>query len=145
MRCVACGEINDPGRAYCGACAHGLVRTCEVCQFPNGEDVRFCGGCARDLSAAFVEPPPVQGAQPAAAGPAAAVSPGAFSVDLDDLADLRGEAVRGAGAAGSAPGAADFTQSDVDGFFQRLAREGKAEIRTPSPEAPAAAPPKGPS
>lgn len=147
MRCTACGAVNDCGRVYCGSCAHGLGRACAVCLFLNGEDVRYCGGCARDLSASVVEPePPVQAAVVGpAAPPAATIGPRGFSVDLDDLADVRGETVPGAGAAGPSPGAADITQSDVDGFFQRLAREGVAKIPPPSPAPPPAPPTKEPS
>jgi len=129
MQCPACGTVNNPGRVYCGGCARAIAEVCPVCSFVNEPVDRYCGGCARDLLVAPIAPVPEVRA--AAIGPAAPLV--AAALDLENLADLAGTSVSGGVAAETSPsGAADATQSDVDGFFQRLAREGVAAIHSPT-------------
>ncbi|MHB8837171.1 MAG: zinc ribbon domain-containing protein [Candidatus Methylomirabilia bacterium] len=151
MQCPACGAVNNPGRVYCGGCARTLGVFCPACSFVNEPRDRYCGGCARDLLVAPIAPAePVRAAAVAPEAPAAAaalemprVSPsaeadqGGLMSDLQDLDDLirRGPA---ATCGESCPAIdADATQSDVDGFFRRLAREGVAEIRPEGAPGPA--------
>lgn len=142
MQCPACGAANKPGRIYCGGCARALGVVCPVCSFVNEPSDRYCGGCARDLLVTPIEPTgPVRAASVGTGTPAAAaalVVPPVFPFaegdqeglmsdlqDLDDLIPRSPAASRGE----SGPTIdADVTQSDVDGFFRRLAREGVAEI-----------------
>lgn len=151
MRCGACGTVNERGRAYCGYCAHSLGSFCPVCQFFNGESIRYCGGCARDLLVAVAETLPVAAAVPVSpAIPAVVPTAGAVrelptsapSTAFDDLEDL---CCRPASAAGGAPplqpAAADTTQDEIDGFFQRLVREGDAQVRSLSVSAQPPGPP----
>lgn len=142
MQCPACGAVNKPGRIYCGGCARAVGEICPVCSFVNEHSDRYCGGCARDRLVAPIEPTvPVRTAAVGQAAPAAApplVIPPVFPSakgdqgglmsalqDLDDLDPGSPAASRGE----SCPTMdADATQSDVDGFFQRLAQEGVAEV-----------------
>ena len=138
MRCAACGAVNDQGRAYCGGCAHSLCRPCPACQFLNAEGVRYCGGCAGDLLAAVARSSSTAIAIPVftAAGAAPNIAATAIFSDLGDLISGRAPA-----AGGETPRAADgdATQEEIDGFFQRLVREGVAEMQPPG--APGRAPP----
>lgn len=147
MRCAACGALNDAGRSYCGYCAHSLGSSCPVCQFLNGEGVRYCGGCARDLLAAVAGPEPSPAAVPvpsaAAAQPIETCAPAAVFDDLDDLHCAPAPAV---GNETPQATAADTTQDEIDGFFQRLVREGVAEIHSPgSPKTPPGPPRSAPT
>ena len=138
--CAACGAVNDDCRAYCGYCAHSLGNPCPVCGFLNSEAVRYCGGCARDLLAAGVERVPPAAAVSAA--PAGAVQEPAVCAPatvFDDLDDLHCGLAAAVGSAAPPAGATDTTQEEIDGFFQRLAREGVVEIHSPG----AALPPPG--
>ncbi len=157
MRCAACGASNDAGRAYCGGCAHSLGTFCAVCQFLNGEGVRYCGGCARDLCAAVAEPAPPATAVSVPTPAARMLPTRSLAAAFDDLGDLRcqpsptvgGESLQPAPALGDEVPqpvtAADTTQDEIDGFFQRLVKEGVAELRssgvsTAPPGSPRSAP-----
>lgn len=146
MRCVACGAVNERGRAYCGYCAHSLGSFCPVCQFLNGEGIRYCGGCARDLLVPVAETVPAPTAvrrlptrAPGAVtvpvpsstpAPAADRTPSACPpvVAFDDLEDLRCQPVPAVGNATPEAAAADTTQESIDGFFQRLVQKGDVTL-----------------
>lgn len=149
MRCVACGAVNERGRAYCGYCAHSLGSFCPVCQFLNGDGIRYCGGCARDLLVAVAEtvPAPATVRKPPTRAPEAAAVPVPSSTAtpatvrnpptcppvaaFDDLEDLRCPPVPAADCASFQPTATDTTQEAIDGFFQSLAQKGDVEISSP--------------
>lgn len=150
MRCPACGTVNNPGRVYCGGCARAIGADCPVCSFVNETVDRYCGGCARDLLVAVAEPvAPIRVAVVGPAAPVAAVPPvtsavatGAEGGNRDLLRDLLDLDDLVSGKPGVPSGeqcvllTTDATQGDVDGFFQRLAREGVARIYPPPSPGP---------
>jgi len=150
MRCVACGAVNERGRAYCGYCAHSLGGICPVCQYFNGEGIRYCGGCARDLLVAVAQtvtasaavPVPALAPTPVVVRPLPARAPVAA---FDDLEDLRGRPAPAVGSETPQPAAADTTQEAIDGFFQRLVQEGVAVISPPGAVVPPPGPPRSAS
>lgn len=131
MRCPACGTVNNPGRIYCGGCARAIGAACTACSFVNEPVNRYCGGCARDLLASAAPAAPVSAPAP----PPGKGARAGFPFDLAELGDLAGGAP-GGGEAEPPSGPADATQSDVDSFFQRLAREGVANVYPPTPPGP---------
>jgi class 3 adenylate cyclase/predicted ATPase len=92
MECPQCKIDNRPGRLFCRGCGSALPSPCGRCGFHNDPSDRFCGGCGTPLALAKAARPAV--AQPATAGPDAALEPPALegerrqlTVMFCDLAD----------------------------------------------------------
>ena len=52
MRCELCQHPNRDERRFCGGCGAPLAIRCEGCGFANGAGERFCGGCGAQLGGA---------------------------------------------------------------------------------------------